>query len=484
MRLPIGIEEQPEAGSDVVKLPRVSYVALRRSTLNAMLNAFDRSDDETHVFGFGKYMPKANCSTITDLSLPSDDDYLCRSPGHLELKPEAVARIFAEFRKQGKTLVFCGHSHPHGFSKLSPRDVKDTCNGNYHFFPHLVFGVYDRQRLTCFKASSYNCADFKIVGALDEVDLRVVEDATLRRFDRHIRFMGLTGQLLISSAKVLLIGCGGGNTIIAFALASMGCHSLTICDPDIWEEHNRNRVWIPSKHVGRSKANSVKALINTYHPEIRVKAFSRRAEELPSSVYDAADIIIVGSDGESGRVYTNRRAIEFAKPAIFPAAGIYVANDNKLSALGGSVQVVKPFDSPCFECINKIDADKIVAETLSPTEKQHLKEKYKLGNGILDVPIAPSVISLNYVIAGAAIWEFLKIVTGLREAIPFQTYDGLTGSLSEIHVTRRAECPACGDFDPDGQRNSIIPESLQQFLPSHGPPHFSERARFGREQRF
>ena len=264
------------------------------------------------------------------------------------------------------------------------------------------------------------------------------------RFDRQIRFLGKRAQKLISTTKVLMLGTGGGNSQVSIQLACMGIGELFLVDPDRWAETDRNRVFIPREFVGKRKVSTLKKLIEEYFPDVRVDGIVTKAEYVPDEIYREADIIVVGTDTISSRIYANRKAIIYRKPALFPYASIY-SEKGKLRQFFGVLQVYIPGKTPCFECWKNFDKYRLLAESLDPKRREEFRQRYNLGDE-LNIPVEASVSALNYIIAGAAVWEILKIITSIDKPIPLQVYNGISRSgrlMERINLKKDPNCPAC-----------------------------------------
>lgn len=382
---------------------------------------------ETTAFLFGKV--KSGKLIATDVLIPNESDYEKRTFGHVHVKNEFVIREFSKYQSRNKTLLATIHSQP--MRQLSSGDIA-THLSVIKLYPNQLSGVFCDNELFFYQ---YN----------DEPKLTNYKTYDCGNFNRQIGIFGEEGQLLISTTTITLIGMGGGNTKIAFDLASMGFGKLVLIDPDRWEESNRNRVFISPEHVGMYKAESVRELIKSYYSNVEVDAVVAKAEHASEKYYRQADIFVVGPDTVTTRIFGNRLALEMNKTAIFPAAGIDV-KDGKLEVMGGSVQVVTPNATPCFECVNSINSLDVDRETTDAATKKKLTQKYSLGS-MLDVPTAPSIVSLNDVIAGLAIWEIVKLVTQIDKPIDFQVYDALKPEIKAVQVSKNSKCPACGEIE-------------------------------------
>ncbi|MBK9631229.1 MAG: ThiF family adenylyltransferase [Saprospiraceae bacterium] len=79
----------------------------------------------------------------------------------------------------------------------------------------------------------------------------------MKRYQQQILLpeIGITGQLKLSNASVLIIGAGGLGVVVGSYLASMGVGTIGICDFDKIEESNLHRqfCYTPAE-IGQNKA--------------------------------------------------------------------------------------------------------------------------------------------------------------------------------------------------------------------------------------
>ena len=79
----------------------------------------------------------------------------------------------------------------------------------------------------------------------------------IQRYSRHLllKEVGLSGQLRLKNARVLLIGAGGLGSPVGLYLAAAGVGTIIVVDNDIVDISNLQRqVIFSTEHVGRSKA--------------------------------------------------------------------------------------------------------------------------------------------------------------------------------------------------------------------------------------
>jgi len=400
----------------------IESIAIPRRIFDLAFETLSLSHLETQVFLFGKV--KGSTLLATDILIPKDDDYEIRTYGCVKVSNDFVLREFPKIEKQGRTQIATIHSHC--LDTLSGGDMQTHLNV-IKFYPYHISGIFNRQRIRFFKLDS----------GLKEVPYSLLD---LERFDRQILIFGEEGQLMISTSTIALIGCGGGNTKIAFDLASLGIRKLILIDPDSWEESNRNRALIPLEHVDMPKVESVKHIIERHYPDVEVDVYKAKVEDVSEDVLSEADILVVGPDRFLTREYCNKLTLKMNKKAVFVGAGIKT-EDRKVKDMGGSVQVVIPYESPCFQCVHTPDPLTIIKETSSPEMRKKLAKKYGVP---LDVDVTPSIVFLNDVLAGLAIQEVIKLITGFDKPVHYKVYDALNDRVDRIEVSKDDYCPACG----------------------------------------
>ncbi len=398
-------------------------ILLSKGIMTEVEEVLRSSPLETTVFFFGKIRRRKLLTT--DVLIPSESDYEKRTFGHVHVSPQYIAEEFPKLQKQGKTLLVTMHSHP--MDVLSFGDAKTHMRVARHY-PYQLSGVFNQGKVFFYRFEN----------GMKQTPYKILD---LSRFDRQVEALGTEGQLLISASTAALIGVGGGNTKVAFDLAS----NMLLFDPDKWEEHNRNRVFIPPNCIGEFKALSIRNLIRDYYSDVKVTAYVDKVqsyEPLLSELLSDVDFLVVGPDNLMARIFCNRLSLKLKKPAIFLGARIQ-SKESELTTMAGSVQVVLPNVSPCFECITSISQLDVMRETLDSETKRKLSSKYGLDD-LLQVPSAPAIASLNDVITGMALWETVKLITSIEPNIYYQIYDALKAEINSIKIVKNPHCPACG----------------------------------------
>ena len=371
-----------------------------------------------------------------------------RSLAHVRVDGEWLAPKLLEARMKGLDLVAVFHSHL-ASEEPSQGDL-ETHEKVVASYPDCLMGIYSlsRGRLRVYS-----------LPGMEYVKIRIVD---LARFDRQLRVLGVRGQMLLSSSTVALVGVGGAS-ILAEMLAASGVGRLIIVDPDRWEYHNRNRVLVPRSHVGWSKVESLKSIIEDYYPDVEVEAHEARVQDLPDSVFEDADVVVCGADSLLARIHVNRLALRLRKPAVFISAGVEVGEGRVV--MTGQVQVVQPYATACYECL-PVDVDELRREMMGEEDRRRLAE-YLRSTGRLDEleklegRVVPSFAFLNMVVAGLALHEVVKLLTGIGEpARGLLVYDPLANALTVYELDRNPHCPACSDAEEVGVVESYELETV------------------------
>src|SRR5205823_4527065 len=130
--------------------------------------------------------------------------------------------------------------------------------------------------------------------------------------------------------------------------------------------------------------------------------------DVSPAIIEGCDIVVSCVDKHLPRALLNRLAYEKAIPMIDMGSAFRVDSGSRVVAGAGRVVIVGP-GRPCLGCWGHIDPDRIRIESLSAADRaSEAAAGYVEG---ADVP-QPSVVAFNTMIAGAAVVELLRLVTG------------------------------------------------------------------------
>jgi molybdopterin-synthase adenylyltransferase len=168
-----------------------------------------------------------------------------------------------------------------------------------------------------------------------------------QRYSRQILFpeIGKAGQQRLSSARVLLVGCGALGAAHAEMLARAGVGHLKIVDRDFVEFTNlqRQTLFRESDAAERlPKAIAAKSRIAEINSEIEVEAIIADVNNSNiESLLDGCDLVLDGTDNFQVRYLLNDACVKHLKTWIYGAA---------VSSYGTTMTII-PGETPCLRCI-------------------------------------------------------------------------------------------------------------------------------------
>lgn len=150
----------------------------------------------------------------------------------------------------------------------------------------------------------------------------------------------------LGDKTVSIVGLGGAADI-ALDLLKSGATKFRLFDFDTLEAGNLIRHACGNQYVGMNKAEAVKCLLEEYSGKTLPETMA-----IPIDVFDSAsgferavresDIVIVGTDTDSSRAYSNDLAVEFGTPAVFVSMFE--------NGCGGEIFVSRPGEC-CYGCL-------------------------------------------------------------------------------------------------------------------------------------
>jgi adenylyltransferase/sulfurtransferase len=181
------------------------------------------------------------------------------------------------------------------------------------------------------------------------------------RYSRQVLFPGIgpTGQQLLASAHVAIIGVGATGAATASLLARAGVGTLTLIDRDFVEPSNLQRQVLFDEADARDslpKAEAARrkiALFNssiTVHPQIADLVPANIHELLSPAHLIPVNLILDATDNFETRYLLNDYAVQQSKPWIYAAAiGAYAATMNILPKPSSTPYSLLP--TACLSCI-------------------------------------------------------------------------------------------------------------------------------------
>ena len=241
----------------------------------------------------------------------------------------------------------------------------------------------------------------------------------LERYARHLNIpeLGLSGQLALKNASVLIIGAGGLGSASSQYLAAAGVGRLGILDSDSVEISNLQRQIIHGMAtLGMSKVESARLRINDLNPNVRVEPIQERLTyDTDSSVFRDYQLVIDATDNFETRYLVNEICVRYAIPFIYGAVFQFY----------GQLSVFISGNGPCFRCVfRELPSDEVI----------------RMNQGVGVCSPLPGIIGTLQAL------EAIKLITGTGQPSigRLQLFDGLTMHMQAISVNRDPACPVCG----------------------------------------
>ena len=239
------------------------------------------------------------------------------------------------------------------------------------------------------------------------------------RYHRQLNLpeFGLAGQERLKAARILIVGTGGLGCPAALYLAAAGVGTIGLVDFDRVELSNLQRqVLFTSDDVGRLKVEAARERLLALNPEVSVlaHAVALRAHNVREVLKDY-DIVLDGSDRLGTRYLVGDACVLLGKPLVTAATHRFE----------GQAMTYVPSQGPCYRCLFPQGPE---GEVESCAEA-----------GVLGV--------LPGVLGALQASEAVKLATGVGTPLSGRllTYDALDLRFTELPVSRRVDCPVCGE---------------------------------------
>ena len=252
------------------------------------------------------------------------------------------------------------------------------------------------------------------------------------RFDRQMALFGGEGQKKIGASRVAVVGVGGLGTHVVQQLALLGVGGLILIDSEELDPTNGNR-YVTMRHddscPGTPKVDVGERSVKLIDPGIHVDKVqdSLVSEEAFAGVI-GADCVFGCLDSEGARLILNELCAAYSRPYLDLASDVIPGDP---PAYGGRVCVTWNGDG-CLICYDLLDVAEAQADLAGPEARRDHDAIYGIHRDALGRS-GPSVVSINGVVASAAVTEFMVAVTGIRAPKKVLTYYGHMGRFTKIH---------------------------------------------------
>ena len=245
-------------------------------------------------------------------------------------------------------------------------------------------------------------------------------DDELLRYSRHILLpeIDVSGQEKLLAAHVAIIGIGGLGSPVALYLASSGIGKLSLIDFDSVDLSNLQRQIIhDTDHLGTTKVSSAQGKLAALNPGTSVQVYAEKLSDLEiSALIKEVDAVVDCTDNFATRLTINQACVQHQVPLISGAA---IRMEGQLMVYDPSIS-----NAPCYACLYQNTAE-------------------------LELNCATTGVAapLVGIIGSMQAMETLKILVGFGEPATgsLLIFDAANTQWQRFRVTRRADCPACGD---------------------------------------
>ncbi len=247
-----------------------------------------------------------------------------------------------------------------------------------------------------------------------------LDSEKLDRYSRHILMpeVGEEGQVKLLESKVFLVGAGGLGSPTALYLAAAGVGTIGIIDNDVVDRSNLQRQILHNEsRIGEPKVESAKETLKALNPDVNVVTYRERlSRENVMDIIKDYDVIVNGCDNFPTRYLINDACVFLKKPLV----------DGSIFRFEGQVNVIKPFEGPCYRCL--------YPEPPPPEMAPSCQEAGVFG-------VLPGIVGCIQAI------EVLKLLLGKGEPLTNRLLimDTLKMKIREMKVRRDPACPVCGD---------------------------------------
>lgn len=312
--------------------------------------------------------------------------------GLLELKIEDAVP-----NRDQEIVAYCAGGNRSAFAALSLKHL------GYHKV-HSLIGGYNRW------ASEGRTTAKKVF----------LDSQKLDRYSRHLLMpeVGEEGQVKLLESKVFLVGAGGLGSPTALYLAAAGVGTIGIIDNDVVDRSNLQRQILHNEsRIGEPKVESAKQTLKALNPDVNIVTYRERlSRENVMDIIKDYDVIVNGCDNFPTRYLINDACVFLKKPLV----------DGSIFRFEGQVNVIKPFEGPCYRCL--------YPEPPPPEMAPSCQEAGVFG-------VLPGIVGCIQAI------EVLKLLLGKGEPLSNRLLimDTLKMKIREMKVRRDPTCPVCGD---------------------------------------
>jgi len=432
---------------------------VRESQWSPFINALiARQDVETAAVILAERLDGGEVLLAKHLIMVPDDGYLIRRSDQLRLDPVALNRLIRCARDEGLSVLTI-HTHP-GTSEPWFSLADDA--GDARLIPSLFAQMPGPHGSLVVAGESGMVAGRVWSECGVKTDLRVRTVGVMLRarpatspgrnptwFERQQLALGESGQAVLHDLHIGVVGLGGTGSVVLVQLAHLGVGRITVVDGDLVERSNVSRILGATTCDAGITPKVAVALryVESVGLGTRVQPIQGHlGQHVSVADIESCDVVLSCVDRHTPRALLNRLAYDKAIPTIDMGSAFRANGEGRIVASAGRVVIVGP-GRRCLACWGHIDPDVLRIEALPPVDRaSQILEGYIRG---ADVP-QPSVVSFNTMIAGAAVIELLRLVTGFagsNDSPARLSFDFESGTVRRNRLDS-TPCSICGSVDP------------------------------------
>ena len=246
----------------------------------------------------------------------------------------------------------------------------------------------------------------------------------LSRFARHIVLpeLGGAGQVALTQAHVVLIGCGGIGSPALQYLAGAGVGRLTLVDSDVVELSNLQRQTIfAAGDIGKPKADVAAGWVGNFDTMLDARAVIERVDKANAAqVIAGADLVLDGCDNFATRLAVSDACVAAAIPLTSAALGRF---QGQIANFAGHLP-----EHACYRCF--------VGDAFDGEDCDTCAADGVLGAMAGIVGSFAAMSAIRVLLAGHA-------ALGEPQWGQLQLFDGLTPALRSLRIAKDPECKGC-----------------------------------------
>jgi molybdopterin-synthase adenylyltransferase len=246
----------------------------------------------------------------------------------------------------------------------------------------------------------------------------------LSRFARHIVLpeVGGAGQVALSKAHVVLIGCGGIGSPALQYLAAAGIGQLTLVDDDVVEASNLQRQTVfTTADIGRPKADAAAEWVRRFDSALDVRTCADRVgrDNAARIIKDAA-LVLDGCDNFATRLAVSDACVTAHIPLTSAAIGRF---QGQIANFAGHLP-----GQACYRCFVGDAFDAEDCDTCA-------------ADGVLG--------AMAGIVGSFAAMQAIRVILQGHAALgdpqwgKLQLFDGLAPSLRTLTIAKDSACKGC-----------------------------------------